>query len=138
RLYCRHEPRTTRRGTMLVAKTVIWPCRPPSNAVLLAPAQTNRLTTFCRTGASANTSSVGHQTVRQANAPQPPAWLQSRSRELQPRMLLGSTRSSSVRTTMCLLFWRLQFGSPTSRATLEHIPMMKETVEHGADCGNVS
>src|ERR1035441_8246989 len=57
---------------MLVAKTVIWPCLPPSNAVLLAPAQTNSLTTFCRTGASANTSSVGHQTVRQANAPQPP------------------------------------------------------------------
>jgi hypothetical protein len=30
---------------------------------------------------------------------------------------------------MCLLFWCLYFGSPTSRATLEHMSMMKETVE---------
>jgi hypothetical protein len=35
------------------------------------------------------------------------------------------------------MFWRVQFGSPTSRATLEHMPMMKEPVEDGADCGGV-
>jgi hypothetical protein len=39
---------------------------------------------------------------------------------------------------MYLLFWRVQFGSPTSRTTLEHMPMMKEAVEHRADGGCIS
>jgi len=33
---------------------------------------------------------------------------------------------------MCLVFWRVQFGSPTPRATFEHLLVLEETVEHGA------
>ena len=30
------------------------------------------------------------------------------------------------------------FGSPAARAALEHMTMMQEAVEHGADCGDIA
>ena len=73
-------------------------------------------------------SSIGDTT------PQLPCCLSAMQKLRTPtnRMLLGSTRSSSVRTTMRLLSWRVLFGSPTSRATLEHVSVMQQAVKHRA------
>jgi hypothetical protein len=37
-----------------------------------------------------------------------------------------------------LLRRRIKFGSPTSRATLEHVPVMQQAVEHGGDRGCIT
>jgi hypothetical protein len=53
-------------------------------------------------------------------------------------MLLGSARSSSAKTTMWVLFWRIHFGSPPSESKLEQKPVMQQTVEHGTDRGGIA
>lgn len=47
------------------------------------------------------------------------------------------SRQVQVRMASNLWFRRAQFGSPTSRATLEHMAVMKQAVEHRADSGGI-
>jgi hypothetical protein len=41
-------------------------------------------------------------------------------------------------TAKCLLFRPVQLCSPTSRVTLENVPVMQQAVEHGADRGGIT
>jgi hypothetical protein len=76
-------------------------------------------------------------------------------RKPKPHLRAGSAiavpepprESATTLTTTCsrpgparfdLLLGRVQFGSPTSRATLEHVPVAQESVKHGANCGRVA
>jgi hypothetical protein len=47
------------------------------------------------------------------------------------------SRQVQVKAASHLRFRRVQFGSPPSRATLEHMAVMKQAVEHRADSGEI-
>ena len=49
-----------------------------------------------------------------------------------------STLGPLSQTAKCLLLRSVQLSSPTSRATLEHVPVMQQAVEHGADRGGIA
>jgi hypothetical protein len=57
--------------------------------------------------------------------------LSRESREMGAEAASKARHCSSLRSRCCL-------GTPATWAALEHVAMMQQTVEHGADCGDIA